>query len=65
MVEKIPQHSHCQICGKAIPVDERFCSDKCEEEYDEYVKKRKRWMYLMWGALAVLMIVFILSFTSI
>ncbi|MFO8133325.1 MAG: DUF2116 family Zn-ribbon domain-containing protein [Thermoplasmatota archaeon] len=59
-MERIPQHGHCQICGKAIPTEETVCSDECREEYESFVKKRKTYMYVMYGALAVLVVMFIL-----
>jgi predicted nucleic acid-binding Zn ribbon protein len=59
-MERIPQHDHCQICGKAIPTGETVCSDECREEYQAFVKKRKTYMYVMYGALAVLVVMFIL-----
>ncbi len=51
------QHKHCQVCGRPIPVDETFCSEKCREEYEDMVSKRKKRMYVVYGLLAVLLIV--------
>ncbi len=59
-MERIPQHDHCQMCGKAIPTGEVVCSDECREEYESYMKKRKIYMYAMYGALAILVVLFIL-----
>ena len=61
-MERIPQHSHCQICGKAIPYGETVCSDECREKYDQLVKKRKMYIYLMCGALALLLFMFVLMY---
>ncbi|HHH78183.1 MAG TPA: DUF2116 family Zn-ribbon domain-containing protein [Thermoplasmatales archaeon] len=61
-MERIPQHSHCQICGKAIPYGEIVCSDECREKYDQLVKKRKMYIYLMYGALALLLFMFVLMY---
>jgi len=61
-MERIPQHAHCQICGKAIPYGETVCSDECREKYQEIVKKRKMYIYIMYGALALLMVMFILMY---
>jgi predicted nucleic acid-binding Zn ribbon protein len=49
MVEKIGQHTHCHICGKAIQIDETLCSDECKQKYQGMLKKRKLWLYLMWA----------------
>ena len=40
MAEKLLQHKHCSICGKAVPVDIDFCSDECEEKMQVMVKKK-------------------------
>ena len=52
----IPQHSHCQICGKAVKFGETVCSEKCQKDYEQYAKKRKMYVYIMYGALAILLI---------
>ncbi len=61
-MDKIPQHAHCQICGKAIPYGEVVCSDECREKYDQLVKKRKMYLYVMYGALALLIVMFVLMY---
>lgn len=62
MVEKVPQHGHCQICGKAIPIKESVCSEECKEEYEKLMKKRKYYLYIMYAAIFVVIIMFILSY---
>ncbi len=61
MVEKVAQHSHCQICGKAIPISETLCSDECKQKYAGMIKKRKLLMYIMYALIGVILIMFILS----
>ena len=61
MVEKVAQHSHCQICGKAIPISETLCSDECKQKYAGMVKKRKMLMYIMYALIGVILIMFILG----
>jgi len=61
-MERIPQHAHCQICGKAIPYGEIVCSDECREKYEALVKKRKMYIYIMYGALALLLLMFVLMY---
>jgi len=39
---KIPPHKHCIWCGKAVDEDKRFCSNKCEEEFNKAERRRKR-----------------------
>ena len=62
MAEKVGQHTHCHICGKAIPVNETLCSEECKQQYQAMMKKRKFWIYLMW-ALIIFTIVIILVFS--
>lgn len=34
-------HSHCPICGKAMPTDKKFCSQTCRDNYLEQERKQK------------------------
>jgi len=61
MPESIPPHAHCQICGKAIPVSETFCSEECKEKYNSMMKKRKLMVYAMYALIAVIVIMFMLQ----
>ena len=40
MAERIPQHKHCNNCGKAVPVSETLCSENCKEQWEAVIKKR-------------------------
>jgi predicted nucleic acid-binding Zn ribbon protein len=60
----IPQHGHCQVCGKAVKFGEPFCSEKCEQDYQGYLKKRKMYVYIMYAALAFLMVLVVLQITG-
>lgn len=64
MAEKVGQHTHCQICGKAIPMSETLCSDECKQKYRGMIKKRKILMYIMYALIFVILIMFILSGTK-
>ena len=35
-------HGHCNICGKAVPPDKKFCSQGCKDEYLKYEQKQKK-----------------------
>ncbi len=61
MVEKVGQHSHGQICGKAIPISETLCSDECKQKYKGMIKKRKILMYIMYALIFVILIMFVLG----
>lgn len=58
----IQQHKHCLICDKAIPPDKRFCSERCEEQFNAKVKKNKRWsnIYTAFYIIFVAFIVYML-----
>jgi len=59
MVEKVAQHTHCQICGKAIPITETLCSDECKQKYQTMVKKRKMLVYVMYALIAFILVLFL------
>jgi len=61
MVEKIAQHTHCQICGKAIPISETFCSDECKHKYEKMLRKRKMLVYIMYALIFFVLLVFIVG----
>jgi predicted nucleic acid-binding Zn ribbon protein len=50
----IQQHKHCLICEKAIPADKRFCSDRCEEIYEQRRKKARRTQWIFYGGFAII-----------
>ena len=62
MAEKVAQHAHCNICGKAIPLDEAQCSEDCKQKFQTMIRKRKMLVYLMYGLIFVILILYI--FTS-
>ncbi|UCH87920.1 MAG: DUF2116 family Zn-ribbon domain-containing protein, partial [Thermoplasmata archaeon] len=62
--QRIPQHKHCMICHKAIPVKESLCSEECQEEFDRLDRKRRNYMYIMYGLFFVIIIMVILSMSS-
>lgn len=61
MAEKILQHKHCPICGKAILIEEEYCGDKCKNDFESMVRKRKYLMYLMYGAIILFFIIILLG----
>jgi predicted nucleic acid-binding Zn ribbon protein len=56
---KIPQHRHCQVCGKAIKAKDEMCSDRCKKDWDKTVKRKRFW--LMAYGLSAAMLVLILA----
>ena len=61
---KLLQHRHCQVCYKAIPLREEFCSDTCIGEYNKIMKKRKNTLYLFYAMIIVFMFLFVLMMVS-
>ncbi len=53
-------HSHCPICGKAMPTDKQFCSQSCRDNYHGTQKKQKKksriQMIFMFGMMAVVFV---------
>ncbi|MFW9901167.1 MAG: DUF2116 family Zn-ribbon domain-containing protein [Candidatus Thorarchaeota archaeon] len=35
-------HSHCPICGKAMPTDKKFCTQDCKDNYLNQERKQKK-----------------------
>jgi predicted nucleic acid-binding Zn ribbon protein len=54
--DKIPQHRHCEKCGKAFVGEGHFCSDECNESAGNTAKKKLRKLMLVWMALIVITI---------
>ncbi len=49
----IPDHSHCEICGRTVPVGDSLCDDPaCKEKKDEALAQKKRSVYLLVGLIA-------------
>ncbi|GEM_PF-331869 len=48
MVEKIPQHRHCENCGKAFIGEGKFCGESCQGEKENKLKVKKRQLMIIW-----------------
>ncbi len=46
--DKIPQHRHCEACGKAFVGDGQFCGPECQESAGKTAKKKIRKLMLIW-----------------
>jgi len=52
--EKIPQHRHCRVCGKAFVGDGHFCNNECKDSAGAGAKKKIRKLFILWiGIVAV------------
>ena len=61
MADKITPHNHCHICMKAIPVNEKYCSEECRQQFLKMQKKRKLMIYFMYGLLAAVIVAIVLA----
>ncbi|HML04636.1 MAG TPA: DUF2116 family Zn-ribbon domain-containing protein [Methanobacterium sp.] len=55
----VDQHKHCPMCGKPIPLDERFCSPKCEQTFTERQRKVAKTRKIIYIALAAFIIIYL------
>jgi predicted nucleic acid-binding Zn ribbon protein len=58
-------HRHCKVCGKVCDVGSETCSRACREKRETLVSTRRNYTYIMYGLIAVLVIVFVLSFVHL
>lgn len=63
---RLPEHSHCDYCGDAIPFGESFCNEECRESHDiEEIEEKKKEHRFFGTGIAILIalgIVGIISF---
>lgn len=61
MVQGVPPHAHCEICGTPVEVGERRCGSKeCEQKFQDSVKAKKRGMWMF-----VLLIFLVMVFSTV
>jgi predicted nucleic acid-binding Zn ribbon protein len=61
MAEKVTQHAHCHICGKAIPLTETLCSEECRQKYNLMLKKRKMLVYVMYALIFFILAMYLIT----
>jgi predicted nucleic acid-binding Zn ribbon protein len=64
MAERLVQHKHCPVCGKAMSADRETCSDECAVSRQTQLQEKKRTLYFFYFAIVVMIIVFGLQFMS-
>ncbi|MDJ0275081.1 MAG: DUF2116 family Zn-ribbon domain-containing protein [Nitrososphaerota archaeon] len=57
---RIPEHKHCPICGRSMPVDADFCSDACRKVNEERLRRERRARTITLVIYAILMAVLLL-----
>lgn len=56
----IPPHTHCKVCGKAIPVGKNYCSNECREsdvKSQQRAKRLSRIYTLFFVALMIILLI--------
>ena len=57
MVAGVPEHAHCEICGKPVEVGSRRCgSEACEKRFQDSLKAKKRGMWMFIGLIFILLL---------
>ncbi|HEV2429805.1 MAG TPA: DUF2116 family Zn-ribbon domain-containing protein [Thermoplasmata archaeon] len=54
-------HSHCKICGRVAAPGEETCSKACRTERARRLESKRGYTYLMYGLIALIAILFVLS----
>jgi predicted nucleic acid-binding Zn ribbon protein len=52
-------HRHCKVCGKVCAAGEETCSKACRAKREQIAQTRRRYTYLMYGVIAVLLILLV------
>lgn len=51
----VPEHKHCEVCGKSIALEGRVCSAECVTRLQEALKAKKRSVYIFLGLFALIL----------
>jgi predicted nucleic acid-binding Zn ribbon protein len=54
-VANLPEHRHCEVCGRSTAMGVRVCSPDCQKRFDEALKMRKRSMWIFVALIALVM----------
>ncbi len=53
-LNRIPQHRHCEICGKAFVGEGSFCGEECKTSAGAVAKKKIGRLLLLWIAIVAI-----------
>ena len=59
--DRLLQHRHCYVCGKAHTAEGRFCGDACKEGKKKELSRKKRQLFIVEAVLVILTIAVILA----
>ena len=54
-------HRHCKVCGRVCAVGDDTCSRACREKRAAQLASRRNYTYLLYVAIAILLIAFLAS----
>lgn len=57
LMATLPDHGHCEVCGRVVDVGERWCGAECREKHAAIIKKKKRDAAVFVAVVALLLIV--------
>jgi len=52
-------HRHCKVCGKVCAPGEETCSKACRAKREQLAQTRRMYTYLMYGVIALLLILLV------
>ena len=61
MALRLPDHGHCEQCGDPVKLGNVFCSEDCENEFNEETKAAKRKDLMFYGAMAASLVVIVIA----
>lgn len=64
MAEKLVQHRHCKVCGKAVAPSDQTCSEECATAWKAQQRSKKQTLYLFYVSIVVLLVVLMLSLSG-
>lgn len=56
---KYEEHKHCVVCGRAVPMEQDFCSAECKDGYTKADKKKGRTNTIQMVVLIAVMVIMI------
>lgn len=55
-------HRHCKVCGKVCAASAETCSRTCAEERERRVRSSRNLRYVLYGTIALLLVLFLSNF---
>jgi predicted nucleic acid-binding Zn ribbon protein len=54
-------HHHCKVCGKVCSPDAEVCGSNCRERRERGRDSRRNTTYLLYGMIALMVVLFLLN----